>query len=301
MEGKYMLMKGPDGPFTVPLLAKSDRLEVAIGNRNVVLSSSAERLFVYHLFVGDGESKVIRYLQEEKKVPYSPGDFEDFMARFLQEHPKIAVEEYSLDSIPMQADNNIGLTLIIPYNECVISRKAEEELMELFIESKKRYQAPGRIVKWFKQYCQDYGYRFKKCKGQEYELLYAAFLEQHGISPFVIKELEEADAVAARIEREAKQAEIAASKPKYRWVGIILRATVLIGGYLLAMWLLWKGGEHEAFSMNLRGLCQFGWILMLIGVIWLLCPWFFAHGETTGGGLRFIIMFILYGFSHDDK
>lgn len=301
---KHMLMKGPDGPFTVPLLAKNNKLIVTVGGHNVQLTASIERWFVYHLYVGEGKGIVIRWFREVQYVSCLPQEYDAFISQFIQEHPKTTVESYSLDIIPMQADSKIGLALPIPYYECLISEEDEKELMDLFINSKTKYQTNVRLVNWFKEYCRNYGYCFPKCEGEEYEYLYNAFLEQHGISSYAIRELEEANAVATRAERKARQAEIAASKPKHRWVGIVWRAIIVAVGYPCLAAFLIDYPVRADLSIEVGGFMQFIGIVMLIGIVWLFFPFLLAKNETENGKYEAnaskvrhaVFTFICYGF-----
>ena len=298
-----MLMKGPSGPFTVPLLAKNNKLVVTVGLHDVQLTASIERLFVYWLYMGLGKGEVIEWLRDVAKISVVPMSYDAFIDDFLNTHPKTPVSDYSLELIPMQADETYGLALPIPYYECIISPNDERELMMLYLESRSD-QVYDVIVSWFQVYCKNYGYDFKKCKGSQYEYLYYAFLEQHGIYRYSIKPrtpAEEAEYQSA-LENKTK------NKKRKIWESI-LRAITLISGYALVMWILWKGGECEDFSMNIRGWCQFGWILMLIGVVWIFFPFLFARNkaeletecETAGGILKAIVIFIVHGFKKDDK
>lgn len=182
-------MKGPDGPFTVPLLATDNKLAVTVGVHELHLTASIERLFVYDLYVGSGKGEVIGWLMEVAKISCTPMEYDAFITSFKCSHPATSISQYSYDLIPMQADDKYGLSLPIPYYECVISPSAEMELMKLFIETTDRLSVQPKIQSWFENYCLNYGYSFKKLKGTEYEELYYAFLIQHGISPRKTRDL----------------------------------------------------------------------------------------------------------------
>ena len=263
-----MLMKGPDGPFTVPLLATDNKLVVTVGEREVHLTASIERLFVYWLYVGLGKGEVIGWLREVANISVSPMLYDAYIAGFLNTHPKTPVSDYSLEHIPMQADETYGLALPIPFYECIISPNDERELMRLYIETRSD-QVYNVIVKWFQEYCKNYGYDFKKCKGSQYEYLYYAFLEQHGIYRYSIK---------SRTPDEENEYQVAhenrfKNKKRNTWKSIF-RATALIGGYAFVMWLLSKGFNCDALHnsdvlIDGQFICMLVFFLML-GVLFYL-------------------------------
>lgn len=284
-------MKGPDGPFTIPLLAKNNKLTVTVGGHNVQLTASIERWFIYHLYVGEGKGIVIRWFREVQYISCLPHEYDAFISQFIQQHPKTTVEGYSLEVIPMQSDGKNGLALPIPYYECIISEEAERELMNLFIKSKKKYQARVRIVKWLKQYCEDYGYCFPQCEGEEYEYLYNAFLEQHGISSYAIRELEEAE--------EARQstAQTPISKHNKQWPAIIFRAIIFVSAYAGLMWLGWYALDtcDDIFVGALGGFMFFGLLGVLLAMLIPIYP------DMTVNIWKFIIGFIMRGILDNEK
>lgn len=273
MEGKYMLMKGPDGPFTVPLLAKDNKLMVTVGVHEVQLTASIERLFVYDLHVGAGKGEVVKWLREVAKISVAPMMYDAFISGFLDSHPKTPAPAYSYELIPMQADERLGLDLPIPHYCCTISPDAERELMRLYIETRsdKVYNV---IVEWFRAYCKDYGYDFRKCKGAQYEYLYYAFLEQHGIYRYSIKE--------KTIEEEAEYYAYKNNLPKQKRRKVwrcLFKSLILLLGYTLTMWLLWLGLDRINVADNMLG--WFGCALAffcLLGVLFsLIFPFYNAE------------------------
>ena len=278
METKYMLMKGSEGPFTVPLLAKNNKLAVTVGGNKVDLTASIERWFIYHLYVGEGKGIVIRWFREVQHVSCLPYEYDAFISMFIKQHPKTTVEDYSLDIIPMQSDGKNGLSLPIPYYECTISEDAERELMDLFIKCKKKYQAKVRLSRWLEQYCQDYGYYFPDCEGQEYDYLYHAFLEQHGISPFVIQELEDSENVKPATETDKRE----------ECLGIIFRTILLIAIWAGLMCLGWYmlDKSDDFYLVTLGGLMFFILLGMLLAMFIPLYP------DMTAGVWDFVITFI---------
>ena len=271
-------MKGSEGPFTVPLLAKNNKLAVTVGGNKVDLTASIERWFIYHLYVGEGKGIVIRWFREVQHVSCLPYEYDAFISMFIKQHPKTTVEDYSLDIIPMQSDGKNGLSLPIPYYECTISEDAERELMDLFIKCKKKYQAKVRLSRWLEQYCQDYGYYFPDCEGQEYDYLYHAFLEQHGISPFVIQELEDSENVKPATETDKRE----------ECLGIIFRTILLIAIWAGLMCLGWYmlDKSDDFYLVTLGGLMFFILLGMLLAMFIPLYP------DMTAGVWDFVITFI---------
>lgn len=283
-------MKGSEGPFTVPLLAKNNKLVVTVGSHKVDLTASIERWFIYHLYAGEGKGIVIRWFREVQYVSCLPYEYDAFISSFIKQHPKTAAEKYSLDIIPMQSDGKNGLSLPIPYYECLISEEAEKELMDLYINSKKKYQAKVRLVNWFKEYCRNYGYYFPNCNGEEYEYLYTSFLEQHGISPNVIKELVAAE-VPPAVPKTKK------SRPTKQWIGMVFRAILLIAGCAGLMWLgvYMLETSGDIFLGALGGFMFFG----LLGLI--LAMFIPIYPDMTVSVWKFVMAFITGVMPNDEK
>lgn len=181
MESKYTLIRTREGSFTVPILANKNIFTMILDEESLSFTASIERYFIYYLYVYINKGEVIGWLRDIGKFDWSPSKFDYFIQEFKKLHPKTAVAEYSLELIPMQADENDVLELPIPFYCPSITAQGEKELMRIIIESP-REKIKTKITSWFFTYCQDYGYDFCKCKGAQYDWLYDSYMEQHGLS-----------------------------------------------------------------------------------------------------------------------
>lgn len=180
-DGKHMLINSPEGAFTVPLLAKDNSYQISFSGYKRSYTASIERMFVYELYVNEKKGNVISWLREVDKFNVTPMVYDEFIRLFEQEHPKTFVDSYSWEEIPMQADDKYGLDLPIPFHCCTISRKHEEEIMQIIKIAGANTRK--QVSDYFRRFCEEYGYDFsRKCKGKEFYWLYEAFLEQHGIN-----------------------------------------------------------------------------------------------------------------------
>lgn len=200
-DGKHMLINSPEGAFTVPLLAKDNSYQISFSGYKRSYTASIERMFVYELYVNEKKGNVISWLREVDKFNVTPMVYDEFIRLFEQEHPKTFVDSYSWEEIPMQADDKYGLDLPIPFHCCTISRKHEEEIMQIIKTAGANTRK--QVSDYFRRFCEEYGYDFsRKCKGKEFYWLYEAFLEQHGINMLYrprVKTIEDIDENALEI------------------------------------------------------------------------------------------------------
>lgn len=195
-----MLLKAHDSIFKVPVLAENNILTLKVNNKSVAITSSIERLFIYHLYLCDNKGEVILWLRDVGKLKWAPDEFDLFIDEFIKIHIKQLVFDYSYESIPMQADEH-GLDLPIPYYCCTLTIKAERDLMNLFISTPST-KVKTEMMQYLRRYCIEYGYDFsKKGKGNQFEWLYYSFLEQHGIYRYISKPLN--DEEKAKISKDA--------------------------------------------------------------------------------------------------
>jgi hypothetical protein len=207
MEGKYTLFKTSEGIFTVPILADNNIFTMKLDGQELSFRASIERYFIYYLYVYTNKGEVIGWLREIGKFNWNPNKFDRFIDEFIRLHPKEPFPEYSLDLVPMQADETQGLELPIPFYCPIITLKGEEELMQIIKEAPHSEIRP-QMIAWFVSYCHDYGYSFaKKCKGAQYDWLYESFIEQHALSklsprPATPEEIENARNKRGKAKRE---------------------------------------------------------------------------------------------------
>ena len=206
MENKYTLFKTSEGSFTVPVLAESNIFKMKFDGQELSLGASIERYFIYYLYMHNDRGEVILWLRDVGKYEWNPNKFDLFIEEFINLHPKQEALEYSYELIPMQADEH-GLDLPIPHYCCTLTAKAERDLMNLFIEIPST-KVKAEMIKYFRKYCEDYGYDFsKKGKGEQFEWLYYSFLEQHGIYRYISKPLndgEKEESRKARLDKKRK-------------------------------------------------------------------------------------------------
>ena len=209
MEGKYTLFKTSEGIFTVPILAEKNIFKMKLDGHELSFRASIERYFIYYLYFYNRKGEIIKWLREIGRYDWSPAKFDRFIDKFIKMHPKTEfMEGFSLDKVPMQADEHYGLDLPIPFYCCTLSAQGERELMQILIDSP-RQEIKSKMISWFSAYCRNYGYDFsRRCKGQEYELLYRSFLEQHCLDKYEPKPrtLEEINAIRERRKKDNRLA-----------------------------------------------------------------------------------------------
>lgn len=254
MEGKYTLFKTSEGIFTVPILADKNNFKMKLDGHELSFRASIERYFIYYLCVYDQRGMVTGWLREVGKYNWNPCKVDRFVDEFIKLHPKTPAPEYSLELVPMQADEKEGLELPIPYHCLVLTAQGERDLMSILMEAP-REKIRSRMVAWFSVYCYNYGYSFhKKCKGAQYEWLYESFLEQHALGKLNPRPISHEEVESAKTERLAKKRSKICKRVA---IATIYLGVLVLFGFLSMRWV----DDDKYFDLNMW--CSIVFFLLL--------------------------------------
>lgn len=198
---RYIIINGLTKPFMVPILASKDNnyvLSIGKGRGNKIsLPPSAERYLIYKFYWG-GVGGFSQYLHNYKRNGFSPMEIDKAVEVFKSDHPSTEVENFDFKNLPLYAEDEGGLELILPSGICVLPAEYEKKFMQLLIDEP--YQNTFRKLKsefsvFRSRYSLDYN---RKWLDQDEELA-NEFLHQHGIrtldnlplNPEIVKREEE--------------------------------------------------------------------------------------------------------------
>lgn len=229
----------------VPLLAQGEFWEFILKGRRWKVPASMERLYAYLIYCDYDSWRVPDTLRTNDKH-ITPAEIDAFVEYFKETHPATE-EQYSRDSIPLYATEDLPLYIPNPYTTVSITPEQEIELLKK-IKSKSRNKKDN-ISTWFF----DYAIKYNIGPKNEDEFFYfidelcMGFRRQHGLL----------------LDEESR-------------VNKIVKIILAIFFALLPFWMLFYGLDHDYFWLIILGFVGGSCVIGLIR------EWYYKNDTFAG-------------------